>query len=173
MTAQNCPDAQSASLRHDPLEAGAHVPVQAIDELVVHTDPFEHSTSTMQGPPSGTEPENAVSHGGGTLGRTKYAVLHSSFDNASRHDAAAVGSNMAVPFDTAVMAADGELKPSAEIWGPMNARHVAPSGKSPQRIARVQRASTRSCTQVEALVELPASAFMVASAPPSCGSRRA
>src|ERR1044071_4057048 len=62
---QYVPDGQSVLARQDRLEAGAHVPPHtgAGLDVVSQREPFAHSTSSMQAPPSGTKPENTASHG--------------------------------------------------------------------------------------------------------------
>jgi hypothetical protein len=73
-------------------------------------EPFEHSTSSTQVSPSETLPENTAVHGAGILVGCNKSTSQSRLDSVVRQDAACVGSNWAVPLDTAVMAADGALK---------------------------------------------------------------
>jgi hypothetical protein len=121
---------------------------------MMQVDLGKHSTSSMHAPPSGTEPENAVAHGAGTLERVQGFSLQSALESASRQVVAAVASNVALPLDTAVSAAVAVLKSSREMAGPTDTLHVDPSGNCPQRIARVQSAVMRSVTQVTVLVGL-------------------
>jgi hypothetical protein len=83
-----------------------HVPWHVVVDMLPHQEPFAHSTSSMQAPPSVTLPENTDVHGAGMLDGLKKTKSQSRLDSAVRQDAAWVGSNWAFPFDTAVTAAN-------------------------------------------------------------------
>ena len=65
--AQYCCEGQSSFVRQAPPDAGMHVPSHVVVESTTHMEPFAHSTSSMQAPPSDTLPENATAHGSGML----------------------------------------------------------------------------------------------------------
>jgi hypothetical protein len=154
---QYSPDGQSVLAWQDRPETAAHVPPHTGSglDVVSHREPFEHSTSSMQAPPSGTNPENAASHGAVMLDGAQESRPQSRWDSTVRQDVAAAPSNVAVPLDTAMIAADAELNPSTGNTESLKALHAVPSGKVPQRTARAQYASSRSITQVEGLVGAP------------------
>ena len=74
----------------------------------------------MQAPPSCVLPEKTVAHDGGAfstaVGNPRFA--QSNCETALRQAAAACASNWAVPFNTALTAADGMLKLSSANSGP-------------------------------------------------------
>jgi hypothetical protein len=150
--AQNCSGVQSSFVRQpDPPDAGVHLPWHGAVEEMTHMDPFAHATSSTQASPSATLPENAAKHGSGMLGRFKMLTSQSRLDSVAMQDAACCASNRAVPFDTAVTAADGTLKLTRANSGPIDALQTAAFGNLPHRIAQVQYAAVKSATQVEAV----------------------